>query len=78
MKGVKSGFVKVVYRKDNEKLLGVHIVGGNASELISECAVAISKGMNVEELSGVIHPHPTVSESLMEAFHIAAGYPIHI
>ena len=78
IEGVKSGFVKVVYRKDNEKLLGVHIIGGNASELISECAVAISKGMNVEELSRVIHPHPTVSESLMEAFHMAAGYPIHI
>ena len=78
IEGIKNGFVKVVYRKDNKKLLGVHIVGGNASELISECAVAISKGMNVEELSKVIHPHPTVSESLMEAFHIAAGYPIHI
>jgi len=78
IEGIKNGFVKVVYRKDNKKLLGVHIGGGNASELISECAVAISKGMNVEELSKVIQPHPTVSESLMEAFHIAAGYPIHI
>ncbi|WP_201328039.1 dihydrolipoyl dehydrogenase [Thermotomaculum hydrothermale] len=78
IEGVKNGFVKVVYQKNNEKLLGVHIVGANASELISECAVAISKGMNVEELSRVIHPHPTVSESLMEAFHIAAGYSIHI
>ncbi len=78
IEGVKSGFVKVVYHKKTKKLLGVHIVGSSASELISECAVAISKGMSVEELSGVIHPHPTVSESLMEAFHIAAGYSIHI
>ncbi len=78
IEGIKNGFVKVVYRKDNGKLLGVHIVGGNASELISECAVAISENLSVEELSGVIHPHPTVSESLMEAFHYAAGYPIHI
>ncbi len=78
IEGIKNGFVKVVYNKNSEKLLGVHIVSPNASELISECAVAISKKMRVEELSRVIHPHPTVSESLMEAFHLAAGYPIHI
>jgi len=78
IEGVKNGFAKAVFDKKSGKLLGMHIVGANASELISECAVAIHKGMKVEELSEIIHPHPTVSESLMEVFHIASGYPIHI
>lgn len=78
VEGIKSGFVKAVVEKETKKLIGLHIAGGKASDLISEGTIAIQKGMTVEELGSIIHPHPTVSESLMEVFHMASGYSIHI
>ncbi len=78
VEGIKSGFIKAVVEKDTKKLLGLHIIGGKASDLISEATVAIAKGLTVNELGNVIHPHPTISESLMEVFHLASGHGIHI
>lgn len=78
VEGIKSGFVKAVVEKKTKKLVGFHIVGGKASDLISEATVAIQKGLTVDELGSIIHPHPTVSESLMEVFHMASGHSIHI
>jgi dihydrolipoamide dehydrogenase len=78
VEGIKSGFVKAVIEKETKKLIGLHIVGGKASDLISEGTVAIAKGLTVNELGNIIHPHPTISESLMEVFHIATGHAIHI
>ena len=78
VEGIKSGFVKVVSEKGSGRILGVHIIGGKASEMIGEATLAVREGRTVEEMGRMIHPHPTVSESLMEAFHLAAGISIHI
>lgn len=78
VEGIKSGFVKVVSEKGSGRILGVHIIGGKASEMIGEATLAVREGRTVEEMSRMIHPHPTVSESLMEAYHMAAGISIHI
>ncbi len=78
VEGIKSGFVKVVSEKETGRILGVHIIGGKASEMIGEATLAVREGKSVEEMGRMIHPHPTVSESLMEAFHMAAGISIHI
>jgi len=78
VEGVKSGFVKVVYETGTGRVLGVHVIGGKASEMIGEATLAVRERKSVEEMGRMIHPHPTVSESLMEAFHMAAGISIHI
>ncbi len=78
VEGIKSGFVKVVSEKESGRILGVHIIGGKASEMIGEATLAVREGRTVEEMGRMIHPHPSVSESLMEAFHLAAGVSVHI
>jgi len=70
--------VKVVSETGTGRVLGVHIIGGKASEMIGEATLAVREGRSVEEMGRMVHPHPTVSESLMEAFHMAAGISIHI
>jgi dihydrolipoamide dehydrogenase len=75
--GETDGFVKVVSRADNGLVLGVQIVGADASNLISEVALAIEMGATVEDIAQTIHPHPTLPEALMEASESAAGRPIH-
>lgn len=75
--GEPEGFVKVVYRADNGLVLGVQIVGSDASNMISEVALAIEMGATVEDIAQTIHPHPTFPEALMEASESAAGKPIH-
>jgi dihydrolipoamide dehydrogenase len=64
-----EGFAQVVADKDSGLLLGVQIVGPEASSLISEAALAIEMGAQAEDLSLTIHPHPTLSEVVMEAAH---------
>jgi len=54
------------------------MVGPQASELIAEGTLAIEMGATLEDLMVTIHPHPTLSESIMEAAEVAAGTPIHI
>jgi len=75
--GETDGFVKVVYGADNGLVMGVQIVGPEASNLISEVALAIEMGATVEDIAQTIHPHPTLPEALMEASESAAGKPIH-
>lgn len=72
-----EGFVKVVVDKSNQQVLGMQIVGPNASDLISECAVAIEMGATVEDIALTIHPHPTLPEAIMEAAEAALGKAIH-
>ncbi len=60
------GFVKFVVSARTQRLLGVQIVGNEASSLISECVLAIENGMTVKELATIIHPHPTMSEAIGE------------
>jgi dihydrolipoamide dehydrogenase len=75
--GEGEGFVKLVYREDNGLVLGVQIVGPDASNLISEVALAIEMGATIEDIAQTIHPHPTLPEALMEASESALGRPIH-
>ncbi|ABG52299.1 dihydrolipoamide dehydrogenase [Trichodesmium erythraeum IMS101] len=63
-----DGIAKVIYRQDTGELLGVHIIGLHASDLIQEAANAIAKKQSVNELSFNVHTHPTLSEVLDEAF----------
>lgn len=75
--GETQGFVKVVSKADDGLVLGVQIVGPEASNLISEVALAIEMGATVEDIALTIHPHPTLPEAIMEAAESAAGRPIH-
>jgi dihydrolipoamide dehydrogenase len=65
--GDTSGFVKVLAHKDTDKVLGVHIVGINAGEMIAEAAVSMSFGASSEDIARVCHAHPTLSEAFREA-----------
>ncbi len=73
-----EGFVKIVGERGTNLLLGVQIIGATASDLISEASLAIEMGATVEDLALTVHPHPTMSESIMEAAHAALGEAIHI
>ncbi|MFI5404120.1 MAG: dihydrolipoyl dehydrogenase [Candidatus Gagatemarchaeaceae archaeon] len=75
--GEPEGFVKIVSKADDGLVLGVQIVGADASNLISEAALAMEMGATVEDIALTIHPHPTLPEALMEASESAAGRPIH-
>jgi dihydrolipoamide dehydrogenase len=66
--GETDGIAKVVYRKDNGELLGVHIIGIHASDLIQEAANAIAQRQSVQNLAFNVHTHPTLSEVLDEAY----------
>ena len=74
----KDGFVKIVADRDTDEILGVHILGPNASDLISEATVAMRLECTSDELGRAIHPHPTLSEAIMEAALAVSGKAIHI
>ena len=76
--GKSEGFVKIVAAEKYDELLGVHIVGAKATELITEATVALELESTVEELIHTIHPHPTLSEAMGEAAHAVTGHTIHI
>lgn len=73
-----DGFAKVVADADSGEILGVHIVGNGASDLISEGALAIEMGAVLHDVALTVHPHPTLGESIMEAAKAALGEAIHI
>jgi dihydrolipoamide dehydrogenase len=73
-----EGFVKMIADGKTNILLGVHIVGPEASNLISEAALAIEMGARVEDLALTIHPHPTLGETMMEAAEATLGHAIHM
>ncbi len=72
-----QGFVKII-ADEKDKILGVQIVGSEASDLISEAALAIKLTAKLEDLASTIHPHPTLSESLMEAAEATMGKAVNI
>jgi dihydrolipoamide dehydrogenase len=76
--GEEEGFVKVVSETKYDELLGVHIIGPHATEIIHEAIVAMHLESTAEELGRAIHAHPTVSESVMEAAEGIHGLTIHI
>jgi dihydrolipoamide dehydrogenase len=73
-----EGFVKVVADARTGELLGVHIAGNGASDLISEASLGIEMGAVADDLRLTIHPHPTLSEAVMEAAAAALGEAVHI
>lgn len=75
--GEPEGFVRVISDAQTRVVLGVQIVGPEASDLISEAALALEMGATVEDLALTMHPHPTLPEALMEASESAMGRPIH-
>lgn len=76
--GRTDGLVKVISDPQSGLLLGVGMVGVSASELIGEATLALEMGATLEDLMVTIHPHPTLSESIMEAAEVAAGSPVHV
>jgi len=76
--GHAEGFVKVVRDKKYSEILGAHIVGPHATELIAEFVVGRHLESTVEELETAMHPHPTLSEAVAEGALAALGRPIHI
>jgi dihydrolipoamide dehydrogenase len=71
-----NGFVKIAYDSENT-VKGVEIVSDEASSMISEVALAIEMGANLEDIADTIHPHPTYSEAVQEAAEAALGRPLH-
>lgn len=73
-----DGFVRIISEAESGTVLGVQIVGPEASDLISEAALAVELGASVEDIARTTHPHPTFPEALKEAAEVALGRPIHI
>jgi dihydrolipoamide dehydrogenase len=78
MAGETEGFVKIVAEKKNDELLGIHMIGLRATELVAEATVALRLESTVEELIRTIHAHPTMAEAVGEAAHAVHGTAIHV
>jgi dihydrolipoamide dehydrogenase len=76
--GETDGFCKIVSDQATGRVLGVHICGPNASDLISEAVLALEMGATAEDLALTMHPHPTLGEAMMEASAAALGHAIHV
>ena len=63
----ERGFIKVVFRKEDRRILGAQMMCARASDMISEFAEAIVHGLTMEQMAGVIRPHPTFSEAITDA-----------
>ena len=75
--GESDGFVKVIFDGKSQKLIGAHIIGAEATELLPELVLAIDRGLNYSEIKDSIHAHPTLSEALIEAVRDAFGESVH-
>jgi dihydrolipoamide dehydrogenase len=73
-----DGLVKIIADARTEEVLGVHVVGNGASDMISEAALAIEMGAVLMDIQLTIHPHPTLPEAMMEAAAAARGEAVHI
>jgi len=75
--GEPDGFAKLLYGKKHGELLGAHIIGDNATELIAEMGLALDQELTIDEIHATIHAHPTMSEVIHEATLAAEGHAIH-
>jgi dihydrolipoamide dehydrogenase len=75
--GKTEGFVKIVRETKYDQVLGVHIIGPHATDLIAEACVALRLESTTEEIVRTMHAHPTLSEAMAEAAHAAVGHAIH-
>jgi dihydrolipoamide dehydrogenase len=73
-----SGFAKLIADADTLKLLGVHLIGGHVAELIAGPAALLHLGADARMLGECVHPHPSLSEAIMEAAHALCGQAIHL
>lgn len=76
--GEEDGFVKVIAEKHSKLILGVHIMGVHASDIIHEATLAMENGLTVEHIEKTIHAHPSLSEALWEAVAGVEGKAIHL
>lgn len=76
--GANEGFVKLVFNAADDTLLGAHMVGMNVTEMIAEMVLARATGVKAHEIIKAIHPHPTMSEAVMEAAAAAYGEAVHL
>ncbi len=76
--GNRDGFVKVIFDAKNNKLLGCHLIGDNVTEMIAELVVARKLQATGHDILNAVHPHPTMSEAVMEAVAVAYGEVIHL
>jgi dihydrolipoamide dehydrogenase len=72
------GMVKIISEKGSGVVLGVHIIGPHATDIIAEAVLGMSMGMTVNQLAHAIHPHPTLSEAVMESASLLCGGAIHM
>jgi len=73
-----DGMVKVLFDPESHEILGAHVAGGEATELIHEIMLARSSELLPEDIAGMIHAHPTLSEAVMEAMRATEGWTIHV
>ena len=73
-----DGVTKIIADPETDRILGVGICGAGAGELISEAVLAMEMGATVEDIALTIHPHPTLSETLMEGADAYYGHATHI
>jgi len=76
--GETDGFVKLIFDKQYGELLGVHMIGENVTELLAELVLARKLEATEDEIIEAMHPHPTLSEAVMEAAGVADGRAIHL
>jgi dihydrolipoamide dehydrogenase len=75
--GDTRGLIKVIIDEKYGEILGVHLYCRHAADMIAEAAAAINAEATAEEIAASVHPHPTLSEAVQEAFHAALGEAIH-
>jgi dihydrolipoamide dehydrogenase len=76
--GETEGFVKVIVAEPHGEILGAHIIGPEATELIAELGLAMNLEATYEEIEATIHAHPTLSEAVHEAIGVSQGHAIHL
>ena len=76
--GRREGFVKIVGDRATGRILGMHILGPHADDLIHEGALALKANLTANQVADMIHAHPTLSEAVQEAFHGVLGKPLHL
>ncbi|MBQ7501694.1 dihydrolipoyl dehydrogenase [bacterium] len=75
--GHTDGFVKIVAEAESGRILGAHIIGCGACDLIGEASLAVENGLTLEEVKNAIHPHPGLAEAIAESVHHALGTPLN-
>jgi dihydrolipoamide dehydrogenase len=75
--GEKEGFVKLIAHSVTDRILGVHIIGPRAADMIAECVLAMEMGAASEDIARTVHGHPTFAEALMEAAMSARNCSIY-